>query len=231
VIEHKQTAAVNLISKMSLDLSVRIIAFAVSSDGLDVALLPAPETTSDVMIPAGTLRTGEMLSDAAVRIASDALSAQPDYLEQLYTFSIADDAIQVVVAYFALLSAETRRSIERSAKVTFIHVDAQHGLSDIDQGILDYAKVRLRAKLGYSNIGFFLLPREFTLSELQDVYESVIGRTLDKRNFRRRILASRILEPVGAKRPTNHRPAALYRFTGKDPSTGALTPAETDWSS
>jgi hypothetical protein len=101
-----------------------------------------------------------------------------------------------------------------------------------DRAMLRYATTRLRAKLGYSNIAFYFLPREFSLSELQDVYEMTLGRQLDKRNFRRRILAAGIVESVGAKRSgVNHRPAALYRFAGGDPATGALTPVETEWSS
>ena len=68
--------------------------------------------------------------------------------------------------------------------------------------------MRLRAKLGYSNIGFYFLPEEFTLSDLQDVYESVIGDTLDKRNFRRRVMAAGIVEAVEAEAP-DQSPAGI----------------------
>ena len=118
----------------------------------------------------------------------------------------------------------------RHSHAQFHHVDSLDSLSDVERGILDYAKMRLRAKLGYSNIGFYFLPEEFTLSDLQDVYESVISRSLDKRNFRRRVMAAGIVEAVGVKRPTSHRPASLYRFAGGDPATDALTPGDTDWS-
>jgi 8-oxo-dGTP diphosphatase len=176
------------------------------------------------------LQRGESLSDCAARIAHETLSIPPDYLEQLYTFSVAAPVVEAIVAYSAILSADTRSHIKLTTGAGFRHVDALAGLSDVDSGILDYAKMRLRAKLGYSNIGFYFLPDRFTLSELQDVYESVIGRPLDKRNFRRRVLAAGIVESVGVKRPTSHRPASLYRFAGGDPATDALTPGDTDWS-
>jgi 8-oxo-dGTP diphosphatase len=227
VIEREHTAIESTASLPGIDLSIRVVPFAIGDLGLDVALV---QSTHGATLPAGTLAIGETLADAASRVARAALTAAPDYLEQLYTFSIAGHPGQVVVAYFALVSADTRRTVELHRHAQFQHVDRAPAVSDVDFGILEYAKTRLRAKLAYSNVGFYLLPREFTLSELQDVYESVIGRPLDKRNFRRRVLASGFIEPIGEKRPTNHRPAALYRFAGEDPATGALTPTETDWS-
>jgi 8-oxo-dGTP diphosphatase len=213
-----------------IELSVRVIPFAVSGDGLSVALDQSERDPTSTTLPAGRLRQGESLTDCAARIARETLSTSPDYLEQLYTFSVAGQVVEAIVAYLAILSADTRDTVARHSGTAFHHVDTIDGLSEVERGILDYAKMRLRAKLGYSNIGFYFLPEEFTLTELQDVYESVIGSTLDKRNFRRRVLAAGIVEAVGAKRPTSHRPASLYRFAGGDPATDALTPGDTDWS-
>jgi 8-oxo-dGTP diphosphatase len=208
--------------------AVRIIAFAVEQDGLQVALLAAADMAT---LPAGQLRGDETLTECAARVARHALAVEPDYLEQLYTFSAPGPRAEVVVAYYAMLSTETRRSAQRAAGVYFAQVDGEIALPRDERAMLDYAATRLRAKLGYSNIAFYFLPRQFTLSELQDIYESVIGRALDKRNFRRRILASGIVEALGAKRAgTGYRPATLYRFVGEDPATGTLTPSETEWS-
>jgi 8-oxo-dGTP diphosphatase len=216
--------------------SARVIAFAVDSDGLKVALLRRGDALE---LPRAELRPGETLTNCAERVALDAFAAQPDYLEQLYTFSIAVPRAEVSVAYFALLSAETCAAVQRKPSVAFMHADgepapcaADEATDTPERAMLRYATTRLRAKLGYSNIAFYFLPREFSLSELQEVYEMTLGRQLDKRNFRRRILAAGIVESVGAKRSgVNHRPAALYRFAGGDPATGALTPVETEWSS
>lgn len=217
--------------RVVIALSVRVIPFAVGSDGLVVALRHNANSSVDVALPSGQLQRGESLSDCAARLARETLSIPPDYLEQLYTFSIAGSVVQAIVAYSAILSADTRSIVTDYHGARFHHVDSLAGLGEVDRGILDYAKMRLRAKLGYSNIGFYFLPGEFTLSDLQDVYESVIGGKLDKRNFRRRVMAAGIVESVGVKRATSHRPASLYRFTGGNPATDALTPGDTDWSS
>jgi len=79
--------------------------------------------------------------------------------------------------------------------------------------ILEYAMQRLRWKLEWTALGFLLLPAEFTLSELQKVYERVLDEPLDKRNFRRKMLATDVLEETGNIREGDHRPAKLYRFT------------------
>jgi len=215
---------------VEIELSVRVIPFAVGRDGLEVVLCRVENPPLDATLPSGRLQRGESLTECAARVARETLAIPPDYLEQLYTFSVAGPVVQAIVAYSAILSAGTRAAVARYSGASVHHVDSLEGLSEVDRGILDYAKMRLRAKLGYSNIGFYFLPEEFTLSDLQDVYESVIGRDLDKRNFRRRVLAAGIVESVGVKRPTSHRPASLYRFAGGDPATDALTPGDTDWS-
>jgi 8-oxo-dGTP diphosphatase len=99
--------------------------------------------------------------------------------------------------------------------------------NEADQAVLDYALIRLRAKLGYTNIAFHLLPEMFTLSELQRAYESILLHPVDKRNFRRRILASGILSQTDEKRRDgSHRPAALYRFASREDHTTYLTPPQ-----
>jgi 8-oxo-dGTP diphosphatase len=80
--------------------------------------------------------------------------------------------------------------------------------------ILDYALERLRNKLEYTTVGFQLLPEKFTLRELQNVYEVILGRRLDKRNFRRKIALLGILKPLREWRRTGRKPAQLYRFAG-----------------
>lgn len=213
--------------EMTLDLSVRVIPFAIRENRLVVGL----RRDERPALPHGSLRPGETLAGCAARIARESLSRDPDYLEQLYTFSIVGPPARVIVAYFALLSADTLGRMSRQSTLAFDPVVTPDAIGHEDARIIDYARTRLRAKLGYSNVGFHFLPREFTLSELQDVYETVIGQPLDKRNFRRRILAAGIVESLDAKRSTSHRPATLYRFSGGDPASGTLTPDESDWSS
>ena len=81
--------------------------------------------------------------------------------------------------------------------------------------IVDYAVTRLRNKLEYTTVGFQLLPGKFTLSELQGVYEAILGRRIDKRNFRRKIELLGIVKPLKEWRETGRRPAQLFRFAAK----------------
>ncbi|HEX5502356.1 MAG TPA: hypothetical protein VFW96_07010, partial [Thermomicrobiales bacterium] len=84
--------------------------------------------------------------------------------------------------------------------------------------ILDYARVRLRYKIEYTNVVYSLLPDTFTLTELQRVYELILGRPLDKRNFRKKIGSLDLVEPTGDERREGaHRPARLYRFRSREP--------------
>ena len=84
--------------------------------------------------------------------------------------------------------------------------------------VIAQAVERMRAKLGYTNIAYGLLPERFTLRELQTAYEAILGAPLDRRNFRKRMLSNRLIEPTDEQRREGaHRPARLYRFTRREP--------------
>jgi 8-oxo-dGTP diphosphatase len=87
-----------------------------------------------------------------------------------------------------------------------------------NERILAYAQERLRNKLEYTNVAYSLLPRRFTLTRMQRVYEAILGETLDKRNFRRRVVGLGIVRETGQTEKTGaHRPAMLYEFTSREP--------------
>jgi len=115
----------------------------------------------------------------------------------------------VSVVYFALVPTNAQQA---SGKMRWFRVDKLPPLAYDHAGITAYALRRLRYKLEYSAVGFQLLPSEFTLSELQHTYEIILGETLDKRNFRRRILGSGIIEETLHQRGGEGRPARLYRY-------------------
>jgi hypothetical protein len=81
--------------------------------------------------------------------------------------------------------------------------------------ILDTALRRIRGKLDYAPIGYQLLPERFTLTELQQVYEAVLGEAVDKRNFRAKIRRAGEIRALDAFRTGSHRPARLYTFVGR----------------
>ena len=88
-----------------------------------------------------------------------------------------------------------------------------------NDAVIDYALRRLRAKLEYSNVVYSLMPEEFTLTDLQRVYEVILGERMDKRNFRRRILSLGIVRPTsGRVQGGPHRPAQLYTFASRQPT-------------
>jgi 8-oxo-dGTP diphosphatase len=101
----------------------------------------------------------------------------------------------------------------------FARVDSLPTLAFDHADIVTYAAKRLRAKLEYTNAAYSLLPREFTLSELQEVYEAILGKRFDKRNFRKKYLELGLIKPTGRKTAGGRqRPAALYSFKSHHPA-------------
>jgi 8-oxo-dGTP diphosphatase len=169
-------------------------------------------------IPGGFVNMDESLEKAAKRELQEETGVQDVYLEQLYTFGDPgrDPRTRVItVVYFALLDSERLqvRAADDAMDVCWFSVYNLPPLAFDHAKILEYALNRLRGKLDYTTIAFSLLPEHFTLYELQRVYEIILHRRLDKRNFRKKILSTGILEDTGGKKMEGtHRPARLYRF-------------------
>src|SRR5713226_5267194 len=169
-------------------------------------------------IPGGFVNMDESLEMAAKRELKEETGLQDVYLEQLYTFGDPgrDPRTRVItVVYFALLDSERLqvKAGDDAANVGWFSVYHLPELAFDHARILQYALDRLRGKLQYTQIAFNLLPEQFTLRELQRVYEIILHRRLDKRNFRKKILSTGILEDTGAKKMEGtHRPARLYSF-------------------
>jgi 8-oxo-dGTP diphosphatase len=205
--------------------TVDMILFAFQNDELTVLLI---RRTHDPFagkwaLPGGFVGEQEDLYDAALRELQEETNVTNVYLEQLFTFGQPERdprARVITVAYFALLSADELaeqriRSGSDAGEARWWSIYALPDLAFDHARILDYALQRLRWKLEWTALGFLLLPREFTLSELQKVYETVLREPLDKRNFRRKILSAGVLEETGNMRAGDHRPAKLYRFSAE----------------
>lgn len=169
-------------------------------------------------IPGGFIHLDEGIEDAARRELQAETSVSDIFLEQLYTFGDPgrDPRGRVItVVYYALIDA-ARLNITTTAEAGDARWYALFDLPPLafdHARILTYALERLQGKLEYTTIGFQLLAPEFTLSELQAVYEAILHRKLDKRNFRKKILSTSILEETDrTKMEGPHRPARLYRF-------------------
>lgn len=205
--------------------AVVVVILTVVDDGLRVLLIRrSAEPFRDYWaLPGGLLAEGESLDRAAARKLHDETGVSDVYLEQLYTFgelSRGDDAGRgIAVAYFALVQHALSRLRESETwQPAWHNAYALPALGFDNNAVVDYAVRRLRSKLEYTNVAYSLLPRTFTLSELQAVYEAILDRELDKRNFRRRMLSLGVIKPAGGTRMEGaHRPAQLYAFAKREP--------------
>jgi 8-oxo-dGTP diphosphatase len=200
--------------------AVDTVLFAIESGRLKCYLvrLKAGPNAGKWAFPGGLVRVGEMLDDAARRELYTSTGLNDCYLEQLFTFGdpTRDPKAHIVsVAYMAL--------IDDPGTISSCSQKYAHGrwfeltkLPDLayDHAIMaEYASRRLKSRLEYTNIACNLLPPKFTFTQLEELYGTVLGRELDRRNFRRRILAMGLLKRLPQERRGPHRPAALYAFT------------------
>ena len=169
-------------------------------------------------LPGGFVEMDESLDQAARRELEEETSLKNVFLEQLYTFSQPDrdprDRV-VSVGYFALVRLSDHRLQAATDAIDAKWFDVQKlpKLAFDHAKILKMAKERLQGKVRYQPIGFELLPKKFTLRQLQQLYEVVLERELDKRNFRKKILSMRILKELEEMESgVAHRAARLYRF-------------------
>ena len=203
------------------EVTVDVVIFTIVEHALSVLLVQRghePDRGAWA-IPGGFVRDDESLDEAALRELREETGVADVYLEQLYTFGEPrrDPRRRIVtVAYYALIATDRAQLAPGTDTVAaqWWPVAALPEVLAFDHAhILAYAIQRLRAKIGYTNIGFELLPAAFSLTELQSVYEAILGRTLDKRNFRKRIEQQNVVEPLDEwRRAGASRPARLYRF-------------------
>ncbi|MEK7519828.1 MAG: NUDIX domain-containing protein [Patescibacteria group bacterium] len=174
-------------------------------------------------VPGGMVQSEESLDDAVKRHLLAKTGIRNIYVEQLATFGDVkrDPRGRVVsVAYVALIPSEgvTLSTSGKYRAIQWFPVAKLPSLGYDHTGIIATAYARLRAKLGYTNVVYSLLPREFTLSELQQVYEMILQRKLDKRNFRKKIAQLKLVKRVAARKKMGvHRPAQLYAFVKRSP--------------
>lgn len=202
--------------------SVIVVIFTVEKGELQVLLIKrsAEPFKNHWSLPGGRLTEGQSLLAAATRRLEVETGVADVFLEQLFTFSDLDDHGSVTVAYWALVDRGNTRLARRDEwQPGWSSVaEVPEALAFHNDRVIDYAVTRLQNKLAYSNVAYSLLPAEFSLSQLQQAYEAMLSRPLDKRNFRKRILSLGILEPTGRYAGEGrHRPAQLYRFRERRP--------------
>jgi 8-oxo-dGTP diphosphatase len=164
------------------------------------------------------VRPEEDMLSGATRNLKEKTAVKGAYLEQLYAFGRPDRDPRgrvVSVAYMALISAEPveLRTTERYGGISWFSIKKLPPLAYDHREIVEYAISRLRTKLEYTNIVYSLLPEKFTLTRLQNIYEIILDRSLDKRNFRKKFLSLGLIQATKQfERGGRQRPAQLFKF-------------------
>ncbi|MBK6799781.1 MAG: NUDIX hydrolase [Acidobacteria bacterium] len=200
--------------------TVDLVIFTIVDDDLKILLIRRGNEPYQGLwaLPGGFVGIGESLEEAAARELQEEVGVRNVYLEQLYTFGEPerDPRGRVIsVSYFALVDAErqTIAAASDAADARWHSVFKPPRLAFDHRKILDYAVWRLRNKIEWTTVGYELLAKKFTLSELQRVYEIILQRPVDKRNFRKKILLQGQIRELNETRSDGaHRPAKLYSF-------------------
>jgi len=201
-------------------LTVDCVVFGLDESELKVLLIERAlePFKSKWALPGGFVRVDETLDEAARRELEEEAGLKNVFLEQLYTFgAVKRDPRErdVSVAYYALvkLAAHDTQAATDAADAQWFPISKVPKLAFDHAEILATGLARLKGKVRYQPIGFELLPPKFTLSQLQHLYEAVLGTGLDKRNFRKKVLGFELLVPLTETQMAGrHRPAQLFRF-------------------
>lgn len=201
-----------------------VVIFAIIEERLQVLLVhrDADPEGGAWALPGGVWDGSRSLDDAAAAKLVEETGAGDVYLEQLFTQSGLDRTQpSVAIAYFALVDAgvvRLRAEPGDAWRPAWLPVGELPRLAFANNDVIEQAVERVRAKLDYTNIAYGLLPERFTLRELQAAYEAILAARLDRRNFRKRMLSTALIEATeDVRREGAHRPARLYRFTSREP--------------
>lgn len=205
-------------------LAVDTLIFSIQDDDLKVLLIKISKGAYNKKwsLPGGLVQLNETLEDTAERILVKKAGIKGLYLEQLYTFSALDRDIRgriVSVAYMSLVDSDNYKLKileEYYSEIEWKSVKKLPTMAFDHKKIIKYGLERLQNKIQYSNIAYGLLSKEFTLTQMQKVYEVILDKELDKRNFRKKVKMFDILEETGGVERSANRPAKLYKFKKQD---------------
>lgn len=204
--------------------AVDAVIFTIIEKKLNVLLIKIKYGPFEGMwgVPGGKVRIDETLDEAAKRELQEKTGVRNVYLEQLYSFGEIkrDPRARIIsVAYFALVDSNKvkLKPTKKYQEIKWVPVSDIGNLAYDHKQIAAYALERLRYKLEYTNVIYSLMPEKFTLTGLQKVYEIVLGRELDKRNFRKKMFALKLIKETGKETSVPHRPPKLYSFKVRKP--------------
>ena len=212
-------------AKQNIKIAVDNCIFTIINNELHILLIQMKKAPYQGMwaLPGGMIKQNETLDKAALRILKEETNISELYLEQLYSFGKTnrDPLGRVIsVAYFALIPyvGLKIKTLPKYQSVQWWKFADIPKLAYDHNEIIKYAKKRLAWKIAYSNIVWSLLPEKFTINQLQKVYEAILEKKLDKRNFIKKILSLDLIAKIGQKTLLGaYRPAELYKFKTKKP--------------
>ncbi len=204
-------------------ITIDCVIFGFDKGSLEVLLIQHAEgiRKGEWGLPGGWIHENESIDNAAHRLLADLTGLDNIYLEQLQAFGDPDRfplGRVITIGYYALVKREdynVRAGFTASDAKWYKIADVPNLIYDHNQ-ILEYSLTNLRTRVKQAPIGFNLLPEKFTLFELMQLYEEILGVEMDKSNFRRKILRMKLLAPLDEKqKDVSHRAAQLYEFDPK----------------
>ncbi|MBU2951090.1 NUDIX hydrolase [Tamlana agarivorans] len=209
--------------EQSIKLSVDAVVFGYESGTISVLLIKRKYNPfkGKWAIPGGFVLNDESLEEAVERELREETGVQINYLEQLYTFGNPkrDPRGRIIsVAYFGLVHPNAFKiyASTDAEEVHWFKINELPELSFDHKEILDLAISRLQSKITYEPLGFELLDEKFPFSDLEKLYTTLLGRAIDRRNFRKKILKLNVLDELSEKvSKGSGRPANLFKFNEK----------------
>jgi 8-oxo-dGTP diphosphatase len=206
------------------NLSVDCVVFGFQNPHLQVLLinLNVEPAKGQWALPGGNVFINEDLDQSAARVLEELTGVKNIYMEQVAAFGEIDRYPEVriiTISYCALIKPERFKLSPgtQTSEVKWFRLKDIPPLAYDHNKILNQALKQLKKNIRYRPIGFELLPKKFTLTDLQTLYESILERQLDKRNFRKKILSMTLLKKLGEKKTgVAHRRPHLYRFDKKN---------------
>ena len=210
-------------SEQSIKLSVDAVVFGYEEGNISVLLIKRKYTPfkEQWAIPGGFVANNESLEDAVERELFEETGIKINYLEQLYTFGKPDRDPRgrvVSIAYFGLVRPNAFKiyASTDAEQVQWFNVNELPKLSFDHKKILNTAIERLQSKITYEPIGFELLDKKFPFSDLEKLYTTLLGREIDRRNFRKKMVGLNVLDELAEKvSKGSGRPANLFQFNQK----------------
>jgi 8-oxo-dGTP diphosphatase len=187
---------------------------------------------TDYTVQGHHVLVGENLDEAAIRVLKDKTGLENIYLEQFYTFGDTDRMLGerdqlwtkrsfpmvaghvITIGYYSLVDSLHVNPDPQHQQTMWFPVDELPELGFDHKKIIQKALSCLRIKLSREPVGFELLPEKFTLSQLQNLYEAVLGTKLDRRNFRKKVAQMKFIIPLDEKQTgVAHKPAQVFIFS------------------